>query len=102
VATPGRAASSSSRKRKFHWPAKRPLDEIAIEGPGKQEGNTFEVTVGPEEPERVAIDLGAAEKDRPGTVRLVDLVERDGEGAIVGGTTFVTVAAPGTAAERIA
>jgi hypothetical protein len=74
-------------------PAKRPLDEIGIEGAGRREGNAFEVTVGPKDPERVAIDLRAAEKDRPGTVRIVDLVERDGEGAIVGGTTFVTVAA---------
>jgi hypothetical protein len=74
-------------------PAKRPLDEIAIKGAGKQEGNAFEVTVGPKDPERVAVDLGAAEKDRAGTVRIVDLVERDREGAILGGTTFVTVAA---------
>jgi hypothetical protein len=74
-------------------PSERPLDEIPIEGAGKQEGNAFEVTVGPKDRERVAIDLGAAEKDRPGTVRIMDLVERDGEGAIVGGTTFVTVAA---------
>jgi hypothetical protein len=73
-------------------PAERPLDEIPIEGAGKQEGNAFEVTVGPKDRERVAIDLGAAEKDRPGTVRIMDLVERDGEGGIIGGTTFVTVA----------
>jgi hypothetical protein len=74
-------------------PAKRRLEEIGIEGASRREGNAFEVTVGPKEPERVVIDFGAAEKDRPGTVRIVDLVERDDEGAIVGGTTFVTVAA---------
>jgi hypothetical protein len=55
-------------------------------------GSAFEVTVGPKDPERVVIDLRAAENERPGTVRIVDLVERDGEGAIVGDTTFVTVA----------
>jgi hypothetical protein len=73
-------------------PAKRPLEEIAIEGASGKRGDGFEVTVGPKEPERVTIDLRAAEKDPPGTVRIVDLVERDGEGAIVGGTTFITVA----------
>jgi hypothetical protein len=73
-------------------PAKRPLDEIAIEGPSGQRGDVLEVTVGPKGPERVEIDLRAAEKDRPGTVRIFDLVERDGEAALVSGTTFVTVA----------
>ncbi len=72
--------------------AKRPLEEIAIEGPSGKTGDVLEVDVGPKEPERAVIDLRAAEKDPPGTVRLFDLAERDAEGAFVGGTTFITVA----------
>jgi len=73
-------------------PAKRPLDEIAIEGPSGRKGDVLEVKVGPKRPERVEIDLHAAEKDDPGTVRIFDLAERDGDAALVGGTTFITVA----------
>ena len=73
-------------------PAKRPLEEIAIEAPSGDRGNEIEVKVGPKEPERVEVDLRAAEKDPPGTVRLFDLAERDAERALVGGTTFITVA----------
>jgi hypothetical protein len=74
-------------------PAKRPLEEIAIEGPSDKRGDVLEVKVGRKRPERVEIDLRAAEKDDPGTVRIFDLVERDGDEALVGGTTFITVAA---------
>jgi hypothetical protein len=72
-------------------PAKRPLDEIAIEGPSGKRGDVLEVKVGRKGPEQVQIDLHAAEKDDPGTVRIFDLVERDGD-ALVGGTTIITVA----------
>jgi hypothetical protein len=74
-------------------PAKRPLEEMAIEGPSGDRGSEIEVKVGPREPERVDVDLRAAEKDPPGTVRLFDLAERDGDGRLVGGTTFITIAA---------
>jgi hypothetical protein len=74
-------------------PAKGPLEKMSIEGAARRKDDAYELTVGPKEPERVAIDLGAADGDPRGTVRIIDLAERNGEGALVGGTTFITVAA---------
>jgi|tagenome__1003787_1003787.scaffolds.fasta_scaffold20969306_2 hypothetical protein len=76
-------------------PARHPLEEVAIEGPGDDRGDAIEVVPRGKRPERVAVDLRAAEADPPGTVRVFDLVERNGDGALVGGTTFITVAARG-------
>jgi hypothetical protein len=73
-------------------PARRPLDEIAIEGPSGDKGDVIELKAGPDGPERVVVDLRSAKADAPGTVRVVDLVERDGEDVLVGGTTFITIA----------
>ena len=74
-------------------PARRPLADVAIDGPNGERNATVEVEVGSARPERVIVDLGAARDDRRGTLRIFDLAERDAEGALVGGTTFVTVAA---------
>jgi hypothetical protein len=73
-------------------PARRPLDEIAIEGPSGDRGDVIKLAAGPDSPERVVVDLRAAKADRPGTVRVFDLVERDRDNALVGGTTFITIA----------
>jgi hypothetical protein len=73
-------------------PARRPLRDVAIEGPDGVREQVVEVLVVPDAPARVIVDLSAAEADAPGTVRVFDLVERGREGRLVGGTTFVTVA----------
>jgi hypothetical protein len=73
-------------------PARQPLGEIALEGPAGKRGDVIEVVARPKEPERVVVDLREAEKDRRGTVRVVDVAERDADGFLVGGSTFVTVA----------
>jgi hypothetical protein len=73
--------------------ARRPLEGIAIEGPSGDRGDVVKVLAPKEGPERVVVDLRAAEADTPGTVRVVDIGERDGDGALVGGTTLITLAA---------
>ena len=73
--------------------ANTPLEEIAIEGPAGERGSDIEVVPsGADTPEKVAVDLRASEADPPGTLRIFDLVERHRSGALVGGTTFITVA----------
>lgn len=73
--------------------ARRPLGEVAIEGPLGDRGRTLEVKADSHGPVDVVVDLGAAREDRRATMRVFDLAERDGDKALVGGTTFVTVAA---------
>jgi hypothetical protein len=73
-------------------PARRPLGELALEGPAGTRGDVIELVARPKTPERVVVDLRAAAKDRRGTVRVLDVAERDARGVLVGGSTFVTVA----------
>ena len=73
--------------------APKPLAEAAIKTSSGDRGGEIELEVGPHGPERVSVDLRGAEADRPGTVRVFDLAERNDRGALVGGTTFVTIAA---------
>jgi hypothetical protein len=75
-------------------PARRPLRDVAIEGPAGVRGQVIEILTDPDVPGRVIVDLSAAQADAPGTVRVFDLAERGREGRLVGGTTFVTVALP--------
>jgi hypothetical protein len=74
-------------------PARRPLGDVALEGPNGDRGESIEVVARRRRPQRVVVDLGAAREDRRGTMRVFDLAERDGDKGLVGGTTFVTVAA---------
>ena len=72
--------------------AQKPLADAAIEGPTGERGSVLEVKATPGGAERVVVDLGGAREDPPGTVRIFDVAERDADGALIGGTTFVTVA----------
>ena len=72
--------------------ARKPLADAAIEGPTGERGSVLEVKATPGGAERVVVDLGGAREDPPGTVRIFDVAERDADGALIGGTTFVTVA----------
>jgi hypothetical protein len=71
-------------------PASRPLENIGI-GTDDVFGPSIEIVAGADEPKTLRVDLRAAEADKPGVYRVVDLVERDDKERLVGGTTFITV-----------
>jgi hypothetical protein len=73
-------------------PAPTPLDEVALESPAGDRGDAIKVDATPRDPTRITVDLRAAGDDPAGTVRVFDLAERDAGKALVGGTTFITIA----------
>lgn len=71
-------------------PARRALDTAELQVDGAA-GLKLEVLLTPGEPRKLLVNLPAAD-DKAGTVRVFDVAERDEDGALVGGTTFITLA----------